>query len=216
MSRGRAFLFSLTALVLLGGVWLVLHVVRGETSGPGSESPSSASPREWKAELVRRGVKALKEGEAKGLAPLGASHGAAEPVPLPMQRKLRRNLYGKGSLGLRLDRAQRVQTPAGVAFWIVEGRGVTCIFLDEASSSCKTSVEARKTGVFLETYRITKAHPGRPSHFLVVGAMPRRRPRDAGGGGALEEDSPGSRKRLVGARGIADQLWSGDSLISDA
>lgn len=138
-----------------------------------SRSGRNASPAEWKQRLAQRGLAELRHSQARGLAPLMASHDGPEGMPMALRRSIAKNLQGVDALHLRFARARHERTPIGVGLWVVEGEGVTCLFREDSpASSCRTSLATKRQGIWLETYKISKAQPGRPSHFLALGAVP--------------------------------------------
>jgi hypothetical protein len=168
MSKRRAIGGITITLALVVGGWLALSAKKGDTS----EQAAPYQPEAWQMRLVHRGAAELRRDRAQ-VAPLTAFHGRAEGMPVGMRRRVAKNLPGSGPLHLRFDGAQYVRTDRDLALWITEGRGVTCIFRDKiASSACRTSAGARREGIWLGTYKTSRAHPGRPSHFLAFGVVP--------------------------------------------
>jgi hypothetical protein len=169
----RSVIVVATLLAACALVWLQFICNNGGGGQDSSTSPSLRARDSWQERFVRRGIAQLRAGKTGELAPLTASHGTAEAMPEVMRRRIGQNLNGVGSLHLRFDQAQYEPTPVGVGVWIVEGRGVACIFTDGMpASSCRTSVDARREGIWLGTYRTSKVHPGRPTSFLTLGAVP--------------------------------------------
>jgi hypothetical protein len=171
-TKWRSLIVVATLLAACALVWL--QFIRDNRGGRESSTPASHRARDsWQERFVRRGIAQLRAGEARELPPLTGSHGTAEAMPEVMRRRIGQNLQGVGPLHLRFDQAQYEPTPVGVGVWIVEGRGVACIFTDGMpASSCRTSVDARRGGIWLGTYRTSKVHPGRPTSFLTLGAVP--------------------------------------------
>lgn len=174
MTSRRAALIGVILLVPIVGAVLVFQV-RGD--GSSVEGGQSRPERllGWQERLVQRAAVKSATTQGAGYAPLIASHGAAERMPMATRRRIKKNLHGAGPLRLRFNHAQYVKASAGVGLWIVEGAGVTCLFREAKPfppSACRTSVEARRQGITLETYRTSKEHPGLPIAFLAVGAVP--------------------------------------------
>jgi hypothetical protein len=93
-------------------------------------------------------------------------------MPLAMRRAVHQTIGNSSVFRLHLDRAHFVQTPLGGGLWLVEGNGVTCAFRARVgSSTCRTTVQARRHGLLLETYR-TKGRGGAPTNFLALGIAP--------------------------------------------
>jgi hypothetical protein len=133
------------------------------------------SQKNWQTDLVRLGLAELSAGKGVGFAPLGGFYGSRESMPKALRGRIRQNLGGVASLGLRFAQAQHVTSPLRVSFWIVEGKGVTCVFRDGLpASACRTSVLARREGIWLETYSTSQEEVGHPVAFLALGVAPER------------------------------------------
>lgn len=176
--RHRTLTLAAASILLLAAAWLVVRAV-DDVSGTSVDRAAQGIPAPWQSELVGGGLEELRTGRARGLPPLSSSLGAAEGVPSSVRRLIERN-RGSDSMRLRFGQAQHLSTSVGVGFWIIEGRGVTCLYREPISmhreetlaSSCRKTVDARQEGITLETYRVTAAHPDRPSHFLAIGIAP--------------------------------------------
>lgn len=157
--------------LLIAGL-LLFRALTGESSGDGRIA-RSASSREWQGPMVRRGLRELRDGQARGLQPLTEAQGKAEGMPEAMRRMAEAVLGGDKRLNLRFDQAQYVSTPTGAGVWIVEGEAVTCLFRDKTgASSCDTSANARRRGLLLEAYRQSSKH-GPRRDFLALGVSPK-------------------------------------------
>jgi hypothetical protein len=94
-------------------------------------------------------------------------------MPAPMRRAVGETIGSGRILHLDLNHAHLIRTPLGVRVWVVEGRGVTCVIRDRtATSTCVTTVNARKRGLLLEVYKPSEQPKGLPSHFLALGITP--------------------------------------------
>lgn len=143
--------------------------------GVRQQEPSTYNPAQsnWQHSLAHRGIVEISEGRGADLKPLSAYFGSREPMPNTLRKRISRNLGGVGPLHLRFAQAQYLVSSSGPSFWIVEGRGVTCMFRDGLpASSCRTSVSAREDGIWLGTYSTRQAKPGRPVAFLALGVLP--------------------------------------------
>jgi Flp pilus assembly protein CpaB len=172
--NGKRLAIGIAVLLALGVAgWFALQA--GDSGSNGSaaaDAARSGAPESWKTRLAQRGMARVEAGQVREPA-LTASHGPAESMPEAMRQKIRDNLNGVAPLHLRFQQAQHVRTPIGVGLWIVEGAGVACIFREGLpASSCRTSFDARREGIWLETYSTSKAHPGVPTGFLALGVVP--------------------------------------------
>lgn len=146
---GRGLVTVAVVLVLVG---LGLYSLRSDDSG------SANSPVRSSSSIV---------------SPLTSDHGMPEYMPQSMRRRVAKNLEGLNDLPLRLNRAQYVRTRGGIGLWIVEGPHVSCLVRDKlASVACRRSAKARRLGIWLGTYKVNRAHPRRPEHFLALGVVP--------------------------------------------
>lgn len=124
-------------------------------------------------QTVRHGLDELTDPSNRGLAPLAITKTVPESMPAGMRRKVSETIGPSRVMRLDLDHAQLVRTRIGLGVWVVEGRGVTCLFRDGVgSSTCQTSVQARKHGLLLETYKVGKDHTAPPTHFTAFGVTP--------------------------------------------
>jgi exopolyphosphatase/pppGpp-phosphohydrolase len=90
-----------------------------------------------------------------------------------MRHAIHETIGDASTLHLSFDRSHLAQMPTGGALWIVEGGGVICAFRDQfGTSTCQTSVQARKHGLLLEVFRPNEKPGGRPTHFLALGIAP--------------------------------------------
>lgn len=171
MSGHRTIMLVVALVVVFAVGWLFVRM--GNDGSSVRETHPKSNTSGWKHKLSQRGISESRESQEEGLVPQMAAHSAPEAMPMRMRRRIAEVLHGVGALHLQFNKAQRGRTPVGVDLWIVEGRGVTCLFLEETlASSCRTRVEARRQGIWLETYKISKVHPEQPSHFLALGAVP--------------------------------------------
>ena len=170
--RRRGMGIALLMVVFVGLIGFALASSR--EGGRHHESRSyEQSPGNWQVALVHRGVTELSDGKGSDLVPLAALFGAKEGMPAMLRRRIRVNLGGVTALKLRFAQAQHLASPDGSSFWIVEGKGVTCLFRDGLpASSCRTSASAREEGIWLGTYSTSETEPGRPVAFLALGIVP--------------------------------------------
>jgi hypothetical protein len=170
--RSRIALFLVCILGVAGISALILSSQNGDRH---QEPPAHQQGQgSWQVSLVHRGITEMSEGRGSGSEPLSAYFGQKEPMPSMLRKRISRNLGGVSALHLRFTQAQHVNSSLGPSFWIVEGRGVTCLFRDGMpASSCRTSVSAREEGIWLGTYSTRNGEPGRPVNFLAMGVVPR-------------------------------------------
>lgn len=169
----RQTVAGICALVLaLGVAGAIFYSLSTDASRQPDSGHTALSPK-WAARLRRGSLEERRSGEAKGLPALTGRYGPAEGMPVAAQDAIDHNVRGIGTLSLHFAEAQYAKAAGGVGLWIVEGPSVTCIFPDGSpSSSCKPSAAANETGITLETYRISKVHPRRPTGFLALGVVP--------------------------------------------
>jgi hypothetical protein len=167
---------ALVAASALAAVVIAIATVElGLFSRSSTAKPSGASPAAggWEEQTVRHGLEELRSQSNRGLPDLALTETPPEPMPPAMRRKVHETIGPSRILGLDFDHAQLVQTQIGIGIWIAEGRGVTCAFRDGVGSSiCQTSVQARRRGLLLETYRAGKDPAAPPTHFVVLGIAP--------------------------------------------
>jgi hypothetical protein len=145
--------------------------------GAGSSSTSSnltsTSAENWQAQTASRGLEELNDPSNRGLPALAITKTMPESMPRGMRQKVHETIGPAQSLQLDFDQAQLVRTQSGIGIWVVEGRGVTCAFRDKVgSSTCQTTVQARKRGLLLETYKVNKDPKAPPTHFTAFGVAP--------------------------------------------
>lgn len=167
-----AMAIALTAIGLFMGVWLVLSGGEDRTDHL-PEATLSDAAKEMERQLVSQGLRALRQQHEDELEPLALTQGKPEPMPLSMRRVVIETIGPAPQLDLEFDQAQYVRTPEGAGLWVVEGRGVTCAFRDETgTSSCGTTIETRRRGLLLATYRLNGRIPHRIKQFTLLGIAP--------------------------------------------
>jgi hypothetical protein len=178
---GRALVIvGLALLVVLGVLWLWLDPTGGALGHPdtGGRPPSTSAEStasSWQTKTVRRGLEERGDPVARDLSPLAITQSPPRSMPRAMREKVLETLGPGNHLGLDLARAWLTRTKIGVGIWVVEGRGVTCAFRDGVGSSiCQTSVQARRHGLLLETYKVGKDPAAPPTHFTAFGIAPDR------------------------------------------
>jgi hypothetical protein len=168
---------ALSLLVVLGALWLWLDLpggVLGHQNASGrASSASSVSSVDWQLRTVRRGLEEIREPSNRNLPPLAITNRPPEPMPPAMREKVFETLGPGNRLELDFDRARLIRTRIGIGIWVVEGRGVTCAFRDGIGSSiCQTSIQARRHGLLLESYKVGKGPAASPTHFTAFGVSP--------------------------------------------
>lgn len=169
----RRVLVAVAGLVAiaLGGWGLLSAIETGPSVAP--NSPSAPTMTSWQRHTVKRGLQELKEAGRASPAPLAVMRTSPEAMPPTMRRLIQQTIGRARPLRLQFDRAQLVQIAGAPSIWLVQGRGVTCLFRDRSGSSiCQTSVQARKNGLLLETYKTKGRRENPPTNFLALGLAP--------------------------------------------
>lgn len=175
--RRKPVILALSFLVVAAALSLWLDLpgrVFGHSDASGRQSmAASRSSGDWQTKTVRRGLEELREPSSRNLPPLAITSRPPEPMPRAMQRKVSETLGPGNRLGLDFDRARLIRTRIGIGIWVVDGRGVTCAFRDGVGSSiCQTSVQARRHGLLLESYKVGKDPTASRTHFTAFGVSP--------------------------------------------
>jgi hypothetical protein len=161
----------LISAVLIAAVVGVAGLAVLHESGSAQSAPRAGVG--WQRHLAARGERQLESALAKPT--LAARFGAAEGIPAASRRAISRNLHGGKALALRFDKAQTLPAPAGIRLWLVEGRGVACLFVaarPAPASACRTTVQAAEDGISIGTYGTDPSNPGKPTAFLAAGIEP--------------------------------------------
>lgn len=141
---------------------------------PATDSEVSG-PNNWQAELARRGQAELTKTKQDRLPSLVSLFGPHESMPHIMREHISHNLGGIRTLHLQFAHAQHVRSRLGVSFWIVDGKGVTCLFRDGLpATACRTSTSARREGIWLGTYATSRQEAGQPVAYLALGVSPKQ------------------------------------------
>jgi hypothetical protein len=176
MDRRRTAWVFAALFALLVGVWLVAGGLDsdGEKANPAMEM-SDSGVENWHARLVRRAALISPKGPEPQPWPFAAMQDEPEAMP-PRLIQAANATLGRGHrvLGLRFDRAQYVDTTAGIGIWVVRGKGVTCIFhARTAAAACSTDAEAGYRGMILVVGDGPQPAPGTlPTRFLALGIAP--------------------------------------------
>jgi len=172
MRRISKIWMAAIAIALILGAGFLYRVLVGDSTTPHAQTPQELSHSQAEDLMVKNGLKELKETRAYPLRHLTAVPGEVKSMPVAMRRAVQETTAGT-KLHLRFGRAQYVETEIGVNFWIVEGRGVTCIVRNRtAASICNTSVKARQSGLLLEVFRPGASPNLPPTHFIAIGVAP--------------------------------------------
>jgi hypothetical protein len=98
---------------------------------------------------------------------------ASGGMPEALRAEAEEALGDGGRLGLRFGQARYGATPGGVGLWVVPGDGVTCMFRSPSiAAACRTTAQAYRNGIVLQTYKLGKSHHGRPKSFAALGIAP--------------------------------------------
>jgi hypothetical protein len=174
--RRKPAILALSFLVVVAALSLWLDLpgrVFGHSDASGRQPLAASKSGDWQTKTVRRGLEEIREPSNRNLPPLAITNRPPEPMPPAMREKVFETLGPGNHLGLDFDRARLIRTQIGIGIWVVEGRGVTCAFRDGVGSSiCQTSVQARRHGLLLESYKVGKEPTASPTHFTAFGVSP--------------------------------------------
>lgn len=159
---------SAVAAVLL--LVLIAVVVSSSRQGP---APSGATRDPGMIALVRKGVEQLTLEGTSRRPPFVVSGSAPERIPRIERRAIRDITSGTPEFRLRLNDAQFIPTSVDRGLWLVEGRGVTCLFVAAtAASSCSTTAESRRLGLLVATFRTDRDSQPPSRTFSLMGIGP--------------------------------------------
>jgi hypothetical protein len=167
--RGRQTVGLAALIMLVVSAWLLLDGHSGQMSAKGG--PTTAG-QGWKR-LMRRGLAQERARKFDPAAAVAATVGVAKSMPPEMRRAVGRVMQEAEPLALQFDDARFVNTTIGVGLWVVQGRGVTCLFQAVTGAvSCSPAPSAEKQGLLLGVYKFDPSAQKRPSNFVVLGVAP--------------------------------------------
>jgi hypothetical protein len=170
MTRRRIALGVLGPLALIGAALLMLDP-KGDAQSPGGH-PSQRGGINW-AQLVQSGLAELHAAPAQQHWPFSALQEPTRRMPDGLREGALENLGHAEPLKLRFNQAIHSPTMAGIGFWVVPGRGVTCMVEDRTpAAACDMTARVAREGLQLEVYKSDPRRGGRPSHFLALGMVP--------------------------------------------
>lgn len=134
---------------------------------------SDESPLAWQYRLASQGLRQLRRARADGQQPGPVRQGRPRAVPVVMRRRIARNLLSVAPLHLHWAEARYAHTRRGIGIWVVEGRGLVCIFRDRSpATACDTRLNVGRRGIYVETYGLSKGRPSVPTAYRVLGIAP--------------------------------------------
>lgn len=173
LSRWQRPVLVVVLAVLLICVSLLVMDSEGEPKGPSTGEGNALSRNEVEARLVSLGLRQLKQPANQNLPPLAVTKGRPEPMPAAMRGAVENTIGLAPELHLRFARSQLIRAPGGQDLWLVEGRGVTCLFrAGVGTSTCQTTAATRQGGAQIAVSLPPRAGSSQPSGFLLVGVAP--------------------------------------------
>lgn len=173
LNRGKAAIVGVGVLVFVAAVWALSAIGPDDQEHHPATPVISAAAKKAERQLVHRGLRELHQSQGTRLEPLALTQGKPESMPLSMQVAVTQTIGPAHYFDLKLDEAQYAKTPLEIGVWLVEGRGVTCMFRDKTgTSSCATTIETRRRGAVLAFYRTSSKLDHRPSSFTLLGIAP--------------------------------------------
>lgn len=164
------FLVALLALLTAGSI----AATGMKNAGAPAQPQKFPRGSDWREKLVRKGVQEL-HGNRLGQKARRFSfmRGKLNVMPETMRHAISTSVGGVSQLGLQFRRSQLMPTGIGIAIWVTEGDGVTCISIaKDGSTSCDTSLHAWRQGLPLEVFSPGTSPSDPPTNFLVLGVVP--------------------------------------------